>query len=83
VTLDRQAPLHPRAIATTRAHRRTPTCPARGNKAPGPCTCTPDPDDLAEVWAGRARMARARQAAGRPLNRLDREALDHHQEMTT
>jgi hypothetical protein len=43
----------------------------------------PDPVDIAEIWAGRARMARARQAAGRPLDRLDRQALDHHQEMTT
>jgi hypothetical protein len=54
------------------------TCRRRkGGRAgpPVPCTCTPDPADLAELWAGRARMAAARLAAGVALDALDREAL--------
>lgn len=52
-------PFHPETIATSRAHeRRQPgTCAADDRQAPGPCDCRPDPDDLADVWAGRARMA--------------------------
>jgi hypothetical protein len=75
---------HPSAIAVDRAHRRTPTCPAHKpkSKRTEDCTCTADPADLAAIWAGRARMARARTAAGRPLDRLDHEAVQR-QEMTT
>lgn len=67
---------HPASIATARAHQRAAAvdCPAKTDRAE-PCICRPDPGDLAEVWAGRARMARARQAAGRPLDDVDREAL--------
>jgi hypothetical protein len=78
VTLDRAAHLHPQAIARDRAHQRTPTCPARKPQG-GECTCAYDPLDLADVWAGRARMARARTAAGLTLNRLDREALQRQE----
>lgn len=34
------------------------------------------PPDTADEWAGRARMAKARQSAGLDLNALDVEALD-------
>jgi hypothetical protein len=80
--LDLSGQFHPRAIAATRAHQRTPTCPARKSKGREPCTCVPDPVDIAEIWAGRARMARARRAAGIPLDRLDHEAI-RRQETTT
>jgi hypothetical protein len=74
---------HPSAIAVDRAHRRTSRCPARGKgKGTEDCTCIADPADLTAVWAGRARMARARTAAGRPLDRLDHEAI-RRQETTT
>ena len=78
MTIDRAARLHPRAIALDRAHQRTPTCPARKPKG-GECTCAYDPLDLADVWAGLARMATARRAAGAPLNRLDHEALQRQE----
>lgn len=73
---DRSRLFHPETIATTRAHQRATAgaCPAKTDRAE-PCACRPDPDDLAEVWAGRARMARARKAAGAPLDDIDREAL--------
>jgi hypothetical protein len=64
---------HPEAIARQRAHQRGCTH--------GPdtrCPAVPDPGDLAELWAGRARMATARLTAGQPLDRLDRHALDLH-----
>lgn len=64
----------PAAIARDRAHASTSTCPARDDRD-APCTCTPDPDDLDAVWAGRARMAHARQAAGVPLDDIDRQAI--------
>jgi hypothetical protein len=73
--IDIAARLHPEAIARDRAHHRARRCPAKASRGHKPCTCQPDPADLADVWAGRARMARARQAAGLDLNRLDREAL--------
>jgi hypothetical protein len=73
---DYAASVHPDAIARRRAHDRTPTCPARGKAGTvADCTCHPDPDDLNEVWAGRARMAAARGDAGQPLDDIDRQAL--------
>lgn len=68
---------HPETLATTRAHdRRQPgTCAADDRQTPRPCDCRPDPDDLAAVWAGRRRMATARQAAGQPLDATDHQAL--------
>jgi hypothetical protein len=63
---------HPDAIAASRAHDRY--C-ARGHAPGEPCPAPPDPDDLAQIWAGRARMAAARRAAGAPLGDIDREAL--------
>jgi hypothetical protein len=73
---------HPEAIARTRAHqRRHPgACAADRDRTAG-CDCLPHPADLAAVWAGRARMAAARAAAGQPLDDLDRQAL-HHQGAT-
>lgn len=70
-------PFHPESIATTRAHNRRPpgTCASDEKRHPGRCDCRPDPDDLAEVWAGRARMAGGRRAAGAPLDATDVEAL--------
>lgn len=57
--------------------RPRPPCPADDPRAlpSTPCTCAPDPDDLAEVWAGRARMARARADVGLSLTALDRQAI--------
>lgn len=69
---------HPETIATTRAHRaRQPgTCANDRNETPRlPCDCQPDPHDLEQVWAGRARMAKGREAAGVALDSIDREAL--------
>lgn len=81
-----RAPFHPEAIARARAHAAARgSCPGRSarpatKRRPAqpaePCTCTPDPTDLVAVWAGRARMARARRAAGVTLDALDVEALD-------
>lgn len=73
---DQLSPFHPEAIATARAHQRAAAadCPAKTDRSE-PCVCRPDSDDLAEVWAGRARMARARQVAGVALDDVDREAL--------
>lgn len=72
---DHRAQFHPDNIARDRAHANTPSCPANDRNQPEPCTCQPDPDDLAAVWAGRARMAAARKAAGKPLDDIDRQAL--------
>lgn len=52
---------HPDVIADDRARQRGGA---------------PDPADHAEVWAGRARMASARRAAGVHLDEADRLALD-------
>lgn len=63
---------HPDAIAAARAHKRD----CAGPHAPGDtCPAKPDPDDVAQIWAGRARMAAARRDAGVPLDAIDREAL--------
>jgi hypothetical protein len=64
---------HPDAIARYRAHDRARHCPAK--KGAGDCTCAADPLDLAEVWAGRGRMAGARRAARLPLTTADHDAL--------
>lgn len=82
MTLD---PFHPEAIAAALAHverrgrgcARTADAASRsaGDRRRVACTCTPDPETLAEVWAGRARMAAARAAAGVALDVTDREAL--------
>lgn len=63
---------HPDTIATTRAHNRD--CAGKHRKGDS-CPAVADPADLAQVWAGRARMARARQAASQPLTVVDLEAL--------
>lgn len=69
---------HPETIARDRAHTRRPpgTCASDDKTDPGSCDCVPDPADLEQVWAGRARMARARKAAGVPLDDTDRQALN-------
>ena len=64
---------HPDTIAAARAHDRD--CPVARHRKGERCTAVVDRADLAEVWAGRARMARARHAAGRPLSLVDLEAL--------
>jgi hypothetical protein len=63
---------HPDTIAAVRAHDRH--CAGKHRRGET-CTAQVDPDDLAALWAGRARMARARRAAGQPLNDVDHEAL--------
>lgn len=76
----------PDTIARNRAHadprRARGTCPAdptgRQKRGGGPCACTPDPADLADVWAGRARMAWARHDAGQPLDAHDEQAIARH-----
>ena len=64
---------HPETIAATHAHRRD--CGGRTHTPGEECPCRPGPADVAEIWAGRARMADARRAADRPLDDLDRQAL--------
>ncbi len=75
---------HPDVIAVTRAHQRRKrgTCASDDRMTDLPCDCRADPDDLAAVWAGRARMAAARRAAGQPLDTVDHLALTR-QEHTT
>jgi len=63
---------HPDVIAAARAHQRD--C-VREHASGETCPAKPDPDDLAQIWAGRARMAAARRDAGLPLGAIDREAL--------
>lgn len=74
---------HPETIGQARAHqRRQPGTCAKDdahNKAERQriaCTCQPDPGDLDAIWAGRARMARARRNTGQALDDLDRQALE-------
>jgi len=67
---------HPDTIAATRAHQRQ--CGARAHAAGEACPARPDPEQLAGIWAGRARLAAARQAAGQPLDDADRQALARH-----
>jgi hypothetical protein len=64
---------HPETIAAARAHERS--CSSKHSKGED-CPARVDPDDLAALWAGQARMARARRAAGQLLNAIDVEALD-------
>jgi hypothetical protein len=64
---------HPETIAATQAHRRH--CGGRHHPPGDECPARPNPEELADIWAGRARMAAARLAAGRPLDDIDRQAL--------
>jgi hypothetical protein len=63
---------HPDTIAAARAHDRS--CGGQHHKGET-CTAVGDPGDLAALWAGQARMARARQVAGAPMTLVDLEAL--------
>lgn len=63
---------HPDTIATARAHDHHCTGRHRKDEA---CPAKADPEDLDAIWAGRARMALARHAAGQPLSMLDLEAI--------
>jgi hypothetical protein len=67
---------HPETIAATRAHRRD--CGGRTHPPGDECPARPDPDEVAGIWAGRARMAAARRAAGVPLDDIDSQALARH-----
>ena len=67
---------HPETIAATHAHKRG--CGGRTHPPDDECPARPDPDELAGIWAGRARMAAGRRAAGRPLDDIDRQALARH-----
>lgn len=62
----------PDLLAASRAHDQQ--CGGR-HQAGEDCPAVIDPGDLAAVWAGRARMARARKTAGVALNDGDRAAL--------
>jgi hypothetical protein len=68
---------HPEHTARHLAHqaRHRGACANDSDRAQ-PCDCPPAPGLLAALWAGKARMAAARAAAGVPLNDLDRQALD-------
>lgn len=81
--VDRARLFHPHAIAVARAHeRRWPGSCASDDTVTTPrppCDCQPDPEDLAQVWAGRARMAAARRAAGVALDDVDLEALQRRE----
>lgn len=65
-------PFSVEAICAARAHEQQ--C-GGAHKDGAPCTAVPTPEDVDAVWAGRARMAAARRAAGLLLNSTDREAL--------
>lgn len=69
---------HPEHTARHIAHRahQHGSC-ANDSDRTQPCDCPPLPAVVADLWAGKARMAAARAAAGVPLNDLDREALLH------
>ena len=87
VELDASVLFHPNTIAQHRAHerRRPGTCAkdqadSKTERLGTACSCRPDPEDLAAIWAGRARMARARRSTGQPLDDIDRQALTRHPE---
>jgi hypothetical protein len=69
---------HPERIAQARAHSACDrgAC-AHDQDRTQPCDCEPAPAEVAALWAGRARMAAARAAAGQLPDDLDREALAH------
>jgi hypothetical protein len=67
---------HPETIAATRVHERG--CGGHAHGVGEACPACPDPEELAGIWAGRARMAAARRAAGQPLDDIDRQALARH-----
>jgi hypothetical protein len=74
---------HPNAIGKARAHERRVrgTCgidaaTSKKERRELACTCVVDPADLADIWAGRARMAAARRVVGAPLDRIDIEAIE-------
>jgi hypothetical protein len=69
VELSAEVLFHPETIARHRAHERG--C-AHGPNAD--CLAVAVPGEVAELWAGRARMAAARQ----PLDRVDGHAPDMH-----
>lgn len=72
LVLDPEALFAPETIAAQRAH----AAQCRGHHGDAePCPAVVDPGDLAAVRAGRARMARARRAAGVELDAGDRAAL--------
>lgn len=90
VEFDPREVFHPTWIARARAHdrRRRGSCAKdqadnRADRRRTACTCAIDPDDLAAVWAGRARMARARRNTGQPLDDMDRQALAHADDTPT
>jgi hypothetical protein len=53
---------HPETIAATHAHKRG--CGGRTHPPGDECPARPDPDELAGIWAGRARQALARHDPG-------------------
>jgi hypothetical protein len=69
---------HPQHTARHLAHQahHRGSCANDTDRAE-PCSCPPAPAVLAQLWAGKARMATARAAAGLLLNDLDRQALNH------
>lgn len=74
----RPGPLtRPDEIARDRVHRERAagSCAVDRDKTAA-CDCRPGKGEVAAAWAGRARMAAARQAAGAVLDEVDREALD-------
>lgn len=67
---------HPERIAQADAHQsRRPGSCQHDHDRTLPCDCPPEPAALADLWAGKARMAAARAAAGVALDDLDRQAL--------
>lgn len=85
VDADASVLFHPNTIARHRAHerRRPGSCAkdkaaSKADRRSVECSCRPDPEDLAAIWAGRARMARARRNTGQVLDDIDRQALARH-----
>jgi hypothetical protein len=77
VTISAEDLFHPDVVARSRAHERHCRDEA-AHKGDEPCPAEADPDDLEAIWAGRARMAWARVAAGVAVDRIDQEAIERY-----
>lgn len=77
---------HPDDIAQGRAHkdRQKGTCASDDKRNALPCDCRPGPELVADAWAGRARMARARLLGRRQIRSTDETVrrLDHNGDVT-
>lgn len=70
---DHQRKNHPDVMIQLAVHDAQ--CKSSDHAPMGRCPAVAHPDDVDAVWEGRRRMAAARQAAGRPLDEGDLDAL--------